>query len=203
MNCDQLRTELSQRDLGGQPPAQRHRHHLEDCELCRYWREERLLARALSDPVPEPDDGFEDRVLERAAAAAHHRAASVPWRRYGAAAAAALLALSALLSPMTGDFGERRGETATAAADATRTVKVVIDAKQDRRQALLTIELAEDLELEGFAGQSLIEWHTDLAKGRNLLTLPVRMKTGIGGDMRIALSYEGGRRTEMNIPVDA
>ncbi|MFW6094313.1 MAG: hypothetical protein ACODAC_10095 [Pseudomonadota bacterium] len=161
--------------------------------MCRHWYEDRRLEQALTDAVPDPGPGFEDRVLRRAVAASRE-AAPRSWRRPAGIATAALatvLALAALL-----------GEPWSAAAPEPkpRMVNVVIDAKENRRDALVTVELADDLELAGYSDQRRIQWRTDLAKGKNLLALPVRARSGAQGDIRVALSYQGGAATQMRIP---
>ncbi len=196
MNCNRLRAELTERGLGS--VAERHRDHLDGCELCRLWLEDRRLIQALATPVPEPSPGFEDRAIRRAVSASPRRL------RQPAAAAAAVLALAASLAAWLAGHGpDRPGAADPVLAVAPRVINVVIDTKDHRQDALLTIELAEDLELEGYAGQHLIEWRADLAKGRHLLALPVRMKTGVGGEIRIALTHGGSTPTRVRIPVGA
>jgi hypothetical protein len=84
-----------------------------------------------------------------------------------------------------------------------RIINVVISASDRREYATLTIRLADDLELDGYEGLSVISWQTDLEQGRNLLALPVRSKIGRGGEIWIALAYSGSVETELRIQVDA
>lgn len=85
-----------------------------------------------------------------------------------------------------------------------RVLHVVIDAKEHRQGALVTLDLSEEVELEGFGDQRHIEWRTDLAKGRNLLKLPVKVTPGRqSGEIKVALSYNGDGGAEMRIPVGA
>lgn len=198
MDCKQLRDEAS---AGNFRLDLRHRGHIEGCELCRSWyRQERLRAALAREAIPEPDGGFTDRVLAAASSFASHEA-SPARRTWPAAAAAVMVVALAFLGWLAQP--ESTQDTAPEALAQARVVKLVIDAKEHRHQALLTIELTDGLQLEGFGDRRHIEWHTDLAKGRNLLTLPLRATSATSGDVYVALSYEGRTRTEMRVPVGA
>ena len=196
MTCSRIRDEIAARGFRHGPgPA--HEAHLVACELCRHWYEDFELRAALAaQPVPPPSPGFVDRALANAAQADAQGRVRL-WTMGGAVAAAVLalaIGVAGVLRP-----GQESGQVFGPAS--TRLVNVVIEARDDRSQALVTVELTEELELEGYGDRRRIEWHTDLAKGRNLLALPVRVRSGAAGDLRIALSYEGGTRKEMHIPV--
>lgn len=144
-------------------------------------------------PVPEPSAGFIDRALR---AAQSRRVPHAPPAGLAAAAAVLLTTAVALLAALTDT--PRAGSV-----PEIRVVNVIIEARVARTDALVTIELAEGLELEGFAEQRRIEWRTDLLQGRNLLALPVRSRSGAHGDIRVALSYDGTQSTQLTIPVSA
>jgi hypothetical protein len=189
MNCIETRTDIV---AGGDPTDAGIVEHLNGCPLCRAWHSDHRLATALRDlPVAEPSPGFIDLAFHRAARA-HVRRAPSAWL---SAAAAVLVTVAVALLAFTG--------VPPADAPDIRIVNVVIEAREHRSNALVVIELADDLELEGFTGERHIEWHTDLARGRNLLALPVRSLSGRGGDIRVALRYDDGQRTEVRIPVRA
>jgi hypothetical protein len=189
MNCNQIRADVREKGLQADAGVI---DHLDRCPLCRAWYADHRLAMALQAlPVPEPSPGFVDRALRNAALGRPQRAPSA-WL---SAAAAILLTVAVALLALV--------STPRSAELDTRIVNVVIEARDNRTNALVVIDLADDLELEGFAGERRIEWHTDLARGRNLLTLPVRSRSGRGGDIRVALHYDDGQRTEVRIPVRA
>lgn len=197
MNCSEFRAGVNAR---GNADEAAYRRHLGTCELCRAWYGEWRLAQALQSlPVPEPSPGFVDRALH-AAAMANRQGRS---RQYAAAAAVLLMVAAGL----GGLFSLREYPGEDGALDVVsaepRMVNVVIDTRRDRQDALVTIELADDLELDGFSGQRRIEWRTDLARGRNLLALPVRSTSGTGGEIRVALRYDDQTTTELRIPVRA
>ncbi len=168
---------------------------------------EDLLKTALATgPVPEPSDGFVDRVLANAINAQPQRRWHTRWVAAASVAMAASVALALILTATTG----QRDAVPMEALQAThhghagpRIINVVISASDRREYATLTIRLADDLELDGYEGLSVISWQTDLEQGRNLLALPVRSKIGRGGEIWIALAYSGSVETELRIQVDA
>lgn len=189
MNCIETRTNIVSSRNRADPIAL---EHVDECPLCQAWYADHRLATALRDlPIPEPSPGFIDRALRQAALGRAPRAPSA-WL---SAAAAVLLSAGVMLLAVVG----------TPKMDPldTRIVNVIIEARDHRSNALVVVELTDDLELEGFTGERHIEWHTDLARGRNLLALPVRSRSGRGGDIRVALHYDDGQRTEVRIPVRA
>jgi hypothetical protein len=203
MNCNQIRTAVSTQGFRVDRLNATTQEHLERCELCSAWQRDETLRLALAGlRVPEPSAGFADRVLERAVT----QRVAAPARRGWAAAAAVAIAVSGIL---TVGLGLRElptaqmPDTVVAAPASHRVINVVINAASRRDDATVTIRLAEDLELEGYAGLHTIEWQTDLEQGRNLLALPVRSKTGAGGDIWVAFSYGGSKEKSMRIQVDA
>lgn len=199
MQCRFVRAAISLQGYRASRLDSAQRAHLAECEPCRAWHAEEILKVALQRPsVPDPSPAFVDQALARAAREHRHR---VPRTLWSAAAAVILTVAVALLAGI--GPGEDTPATAALAAQGPRIVNVVIEAKEQREDATVTVRLAKDLELEGFEGQHLIQWQTTLAKGRNLLALPVRSKTGAGGDVRIALSYDGSNRSEMRISLSA
>jgi predicted anti-sigma-YlaC factor YlaD len=204
MNCNDIRSSVTAQGFQADRLDAASREHLADCDLCRAWYRDEVLRLALTSlRVPSPNAGFEDRAIERAVAA--HGGARRPARHWAAAAALALV-VSAVVTVATGvrDTSAPMQEEVVAAPQPTyQMINVVIDSSTRRDDATLTIRLAEDLELEGYAGLHTIEWQTDIEQGRNLLALPVRTKTSGGGEIWIALSYGGANEAEMRIQVDA
>jgi hypothetical protein len=199
MNCNHMRTMTRNRGFRADRLDPASREHLATCELCRVWFSDEVLRVALvTAPVPEPEAGFIDRALAGAVTARAARRLVPAW----AAAAGVIIAVAGLLTVALGVREIPLNEHADRPAEP-RMVNVVINASERRRDATLTIRLAEDLELEGYAGLHTIEWQTDLEQGRNLLSLPVRSKSGGGGEIWIALSYRGATAKEMRIQVDA
>jgi hypothetical protein len=215
MNCNRHRDAIRICGYRADRLDASHHEHMDTCELCRAWYREVVLRKALTtQPIPQPAAGFVDRVLASAVSTPPvHRWPSErrPARHWPARlratnwAAAAVLAV-AITGTLTLAVGLREsppGDLAEVAQRQTRLVNVVIDASHRREDATVTIRLAEDLELEGYAGLHVIEFQTDLERGRNLLALPVRSKTGAGGEIWIALSHAGANEKTMRIHVNA
>jgi len=81
-------------------------------------------------------------------------------------------------------------------------VEVVIDAGAGRNEATLTIELADNLELEGFPNERVISWQTQLTEGKNLLRLPLILKDESDSEFNVDLSY-GSTRKAITVMVRA
>lgn len=219
MKCEQFRAATV---AGGDEPgnlSEGQHGHLRGCELCRHWFDDARLAAALRElPVADPGPGFADRVIGRAIAAGAGKdhgdtprgqesdtrvrpiAGRAPRRLTTKLASGGALAATFLVAVLL-TTGQVR--TPQAADPESRLVNVVIDAQVPRPNATLTLFLADDLELDGYAGRRRIEWQTDLAQGRNLLSLPVQMQSGAPSEMRLAVSYGDHTHQEMRIPVDA
>jgi hypothetical protein len=213
MNCNDIRTEIATRGVDARPLLA---EHVAGCDLCRAWLDDHRLRLALvALPVPEPSPGFVDRVLQAATgpaasagvASAGSVEATTPtqgtWPGVASAprpgledAAAVLVTVTVALLALVGGRG-----APDMAEMRTQIVNVVIEAGSDRADALLTVELTEGLELDGFGEQRRVEWHAELIRGRNLLALPVRGRAGTAGDIRVSLSYDGVPGTEIRIPV--
>jgi hypothetical protein len=199
MNCKHIRTAICAQGYRTDRLDATCRNHLTACELCRAWYRDEVLQIALTrSPVPEPDAGFVDRVLAHAVAAPPRPRSAPHW-----AAAGLVMVLGSILTialglrepPIEAGLVERFTEV--------RTVRVVINSTARREDATVTIRLAEDLELEGYPGLNLLEWQTDLERGRNLLTLPVRSRSSGAGEIRVAVSYDGTKQQEMRIEIGA
>jgi hypothetical protein len=82
----------------------------------------------------------------------------------------------------------------------SQTVRVLIDSADDRDSATITISLADNLELEGFPDDRVIEWETPLKRGKNLLPLPLRLMDGTESHLDVAFSH-GQTRKKVRILV--
>ena len=124
------------------------------------------------NPQPEPDIGLVDRVVAKASQKQKRHFGDTP--RLAVAASIALLSLALGLFLGQAQPADMSFEVAIAPHEG-RIVQVVINASTARSQALLTISLADSLELSGFPEQRVVQWYTDLVEGKNLLSLPIRL----------------------------
>ncbi len=84
----------------------------------------------------------------------------------------------------------------------SKTVRVLIESADERDSATITISLAENLELEGFPNERVIEWDAPLKAGKNLLELPLRLMNGASSHLDVAFSH-GQTRRNVRIAVSA
>jgi len=207
MNCSQARDRIRAHLAGGgdsayagvDPAAA---EHLRQCELCRHWQFDELLRHELGhDEVPEPRAGFVDDLIQTATIQGERRRS--PRFSIAAALAAAAVALALLVgNVLDGDgFGDDSYHVAVAPHIA-EFVEVVIDAGAGRNEATLTIELADNLELDGFPNERVISWQTQLTEGKNLLRLPLILKDESDSEFNVDLSY-GSTRKAITVMVRA
>jgi hypothetical protein len=206
MNCTEARhaiDQLSPQDL----PQGAVKAHLASCELCQQYYGERMLERKLEElQVPEPSAEFLERAMQRAAQQAQAREGAsrrATWRWPSALAASALIVGGVFFAlqeaPAPGDVNQV-AETQTEQPSYHREeVRVVIRSQGEWENAEVTVELAENLELEGFSGEHEISWNTRLSKGSNMLTLPILVRDN-GGEVRVRSNY-GGQTHEVQLRV--
>lgn len=193
MNCSEARQNI-RADRSRSPDSARRvdpatAEHLRECELCRHWQFDELLRHELgSRDIPEPRAGFVDDLIQTAIEQGERR----PSAKFSVAAAiaAAAIALGLLVGTGLRGFSTDNADYQVAVApNIAKLVEVVIDSGAGRSEATLTIELAENLELEGFPNERVISWQTQLTPGRNLLRLPVILKDTSDSRFNVDLSY--------------
>jgi hypothetical protein len=191
MKCSQARQQtalLNQyRDIT-RPEFSELAEHLASCDLCRQHAGDAMLSRELAElDVPDPAPEFLSRALAKAQQPER-------WRWMPTAAAASLLVVVAAgwlafgtLSPQSTGLAPdvAKSELVEPVGYLRQEIRIVINSQEDRSNAELTIDLAENLELDGFGGQRRLAWNTSLKKGANLLVLPVRARDD-GGELRIS-----------------
>lgn len=157
--------------------------HLKSCASCRkaLTNEQAFRAELKALPVPAASAGFADRVLQQAAGSAqqvssrHRRSGFVTG--FGSALVAGL-ALWVVVGffPAQMDVtpdGKAPLQMVTIALNETQDVKLVFNAEQVVLGAKISIELPDNVAIAGYPGRRHLQWQTDLAKGSNLLRLPV------------------------------
>lgn len=205
MNCQQLQQCIDDYLDGVLPAGEQHlaESHLAGCETCRQQLHElQELRHALrSLPVPSPSPDFTGRVLRTA----RHRNRKVwhlsqqqIWGTVTAMAASLVIWIGVTLyqpaSPPPGIDAIVMG------ISETRQVKLVFNAPENLHQVSLQLDLSGNIELDGFAGQRVIEWQTALKKGANSLVLPITA-TGPGKAEVIARLKHQGKTRVFRIPL--
>ncbi|MFP3874240.1 MAG: zf-HC2 domain-containing protein [Thiohalophilus sp.] len=204
MQCTTFQRQLDDLLDGGLPAAEQAalQQHRQSCPVCRqqYERALALQAALRQLPVPAPSPGFASRVLARA----HRQAGSVPrtapasWLKGAVAAGALITALFAgyLAGNLSGEADNHEAIAITLAPQQTRTVQLAFHSKQALEDVRLTLQLPEQIEIDGYPGQRELSWRTDLAQGSNRLQLPliVRDNNWQRGELIARLEHANGQR---------
>jgi hypothetical protein len=195
MNCIDVRKQIAgslsdSRTPKGDDPIMR---HIATCELCRHFYEDVLLGHAIANmPTPEPVEGFSGKAISNAV---RHNRAKRRKTFISMSAAAAIIVFGVVLTWNTTEFPGFKGTEMQSAAvmgvEAEKTIRLMIETSQDRRDATLTIELAENLTLKSHPSEARVEWQTDLVKGKNLLELPLLLKDEADGYINVRYRYNG------------
>ena len=175
--------------------------HVDSCNACRTTVEaEQNLRGLLKDyPVPSPDTAYFDQAIARAT----HVSASRQRNRwimtgFGGAIAAGLLAWiiggAFFQTPnITGPSADIPG--ITMALEEPRTVNLVFSSDKELHDAVLTVNLPQGVEIEGFEGLRQITWMTSLQAGKNILPLKLIATESYGGELLARLEHEDRNRT--------
>jgi len=172
--------------------------HIEECALCQQAVEEyRAVRQALrSLPVEQASPDFEANVFAEVRDHYGKRNGRRFDNRFVAGFATAMVASLALwftstvYSPQFDEQLPQSGpQVINLAMNQARTVKLLFDAPTDLAGVTLTVELPENIELAGYAGQKQLVWQTNLNKGQNILALPVIAIGNGQGELVAQLNY--------------
>lgn len=196
MKCTEFRQKITHwlnegsfRDEDGEFAA-----HLRECELCRAYYSDVLLSRALNEEsVPQPDMGFADRVMDRAVSRARRRRKGRVFRGLSAAAAVLMIFFAGYLAHFTTQDSlvskGRHMEMALSGGDGD-SIRILIETKRARQDATFTVALEGGVALKSLPDRRKVQWRTDLVQGRNLLELPVELRSESGGTIRVGYEYD-------------
>lgn len=165
-----------------------------------------ILRRALRRiPAPEPRPEFIDRAFARATGSAapprsrlaHLASRWETWIGAAAGAAVAVILMLMLLSPTA-----RREPGITLALNEMRDIDVLIDSERALDGATIRIVATGSVVLDGFENERQIDWQTHLAKGSNMLSLPVLARSTGAGQLVAVIEHEGRtRQVTVNLTV--
>lgn len=200
MNCSEFRQKITHwlnngsfGDEDGEFAA-----HLRECELCRAYYSDVLLTSALNEePVPQPDTGFAERVMDRAISRAGRRRKSRAFRGLFAAAAVLVIFLAGYMAHFTTQQSpvSRQQPIEMAMAEGEEdSIRILIETKRARQDATFTVALEGELALKNIPDRRKVQWQTDLEQGRNLLELPVELRGESGGTIRVGYEYDSERQ---------
>ena len=205
MKCAECRQIIDQLPRDGGPLEENGEvaAHLRQCELCREYYRDLLLARALrEEPVPDPDEGFADRVMNKAMSRWRQRRRARLFKGISAAAAMLMVFFAGYLV----HFSIQQGPVSQQPIEIVMSeggrdgIRILIETKKARKDAILSVDLEGNVALRGVPGRRSVQWRTDLVQGRNLLELPVEMQNGSGGTIRVGYRY-GSIEKEVSVRV--
>lgn len=200
MNCNQFQSRLDdfiEGTLAGLA-AQAAQEHFEQCAECRQRvaNEKRLLASLRNLPVEPPSPDFAARALRKARQ--RHR----PGRGAFAAGFGSAAAIALLIWAVAGQVQTSATDGIRLAVAQPHQVNLVFDVPKDIAGAELVMELPAHVELAGYPGRKKLTWRTDLARGRNVLTLPIVGRASTEGELIAHISYgskEQSFRVRLNV----
>lgn len=166
-----------------------------------------ILRRALKRiPAPEPRPEFVDRAFAKATGQspvpprsrlAHLASRWETWIGAVAGAAVAIALMLVLWSPT-----QNREPGITLALNEMRDIDVLIDSERALDDATIRIVATGSVVLDGFENEREIDWRAHLAKGSNMLSLPVLARSAGAGQLVAVIEHEGRtRRVTVNLTV--
>lgn len=152
--------------------------HLEFCPACQHYMQQAQNIRdalpKLKAPAMRPD--FAAQAFNKVRQQNTTAAESKRFRGTGLALAASLA-----LAGIVGVFIYQPNSTEPQpepnairiSMQQPKNISVVFNAKEDLQQVTISIELSDNLALDGYAGKRTVSWNTPLQKGKNVLSLPI------------------------------
>lgn len=173
--------------------------HSGECETCAALRtrKEALRRTLKAIPVPPPEDGFLDAVVEEAIINTHRNETRFrATAGIGAAIAAGVVAWLVLVLPAElPTQPEATLETVTITMNTEKTFRLTFDSKRELQAAAILVELPPGVEIVGYEGQGSVRWRTTINAGTNILELPIIVRSGNGGEVLARLEHEGRQKT--------
>lgn len=183
MNCSDFKNEVDALAAGevSETTERAMRDHAASCSDCAMaLATARYIAEQLAgNGVPEPDDGFESRILNNATGKQRKAGGSTVWGGAIAAALAVGVFIGSQFSATPTTETQVAENTASTATDTTgprqQTVRVAFTSAQAVDNVTLTLELPPNMELAPFPGRHKVSWKVNLKPGDNLLALPMNV----------------------------
>ena len=143
-------------------------------------------------PVQQPSANFKQRVfseVRRQHKTDHQQHHHFSFMTGFATAAVASLAIWLVSSVYIQNTSIEQPQTISVSMNEAQVVQLVFDSPADIQQVNLSINLPDNMQLDGYPGHSELSWQTSLLKGQNVLALPI-MATGYGhGELLAEITY--------------
>ena len=221
MKCTDFQNQIDEYCSGDLSPGSESNcaAHLAGCSECADFVDgyNSLKESLKAMPVFGPSEGFSERVLIVAADQNGRRNPHHGFMvGFGSATAAALalwvvIGLNPAPTQPTGNSPEiakgidqKNIPVFSIALNERRDIKLAFFSGEELKAATITLQLPENVALVGYEKQREFTWKTNLAKGDNLLRLPV-VATGIeGGQLVARIEYKGKTKTlKVNLAIGA
>lgn len=201
MHCDQFRQNLDpfldgELDVASSRDIESHQAKCDACATVRS-RKEALRRTLKAMPVPPPEDGFLDAIVEEALINTHRNETRFrATAGIGAAIAAGIVGWLVLVlptdlpTPLEGTL-----ETVAITMNVEKTFRLTFDSKRELQAAAISVELPDGVEIVGYEGRDTVRWRTTVKEGTNILELPIIVRSGNGGAVLARLEHEGKQKT--------
>ena len=166
--------------------------HLDACAECceKYAKEQQLRDLLRSLPVTPAQPGFATKVVERAI---QHEQARQKQRKgfyqgVGVALAASIFLMVVIAVMPTAD-NSRNDNGLRIALHETHNLKLAFYAHKNMQNATVSINLPENVALQGYPGEKQLTWQVNLKKGDNSLSLPIRALQLASGELVATIEH--------------
>ena len=211
MQCQAITEVLDDYLIGGGDAALRREvaAHCDNCSACqrRVQQMQRLQQDLRALPIPAPSQDFAERVLlaacQQPVAMPAHKPRSWQWLSMALAASlVAAVGLGLWLGQRLNQYPSL--EEVQLALHQTQTVQLVLESETDLNDVLLSLQLPQGVEVQGFAGQRRLAWRTQLQQGSNLLALPLTATGLVQGKLVARIEHESkSKELTVNLRVQA
>jgi hypothetical protein len=195
INCEHCRNAFEEMLDGTLTPAMAAEvnRHLQLCAACQDQLDtERTIRHALSQlAAPPMRADFPSEVMARV----RHQAEKSSYMKhkgfiagFGSAIAASLVLWFVVTLTSMPQEGNQMLQTVSLSLGETRQVNLVFDSPEEFGQTTFALLLPDNAELEGYPGRHEFTWTASLRKGKNRLTLPIRVAAPGDGEIVARIS---------------
>lgn len=167
--------------------------HLNKCEDCsnEFSQAEEIFISIRNIPVPPAKEGYEQRMLKFLEKKQPQKNQQRNWFMAGfGSALAATFAMWLNFSPLSISNLEEMS-TVNLTVHQTQKVDLVFNLPGELKDATLSLELPEKIEIAGYPGKRQLKWKTSFKKGANRLALPLIASEKQNGILIASLTKDG------------